>query len=147
MEGANENFVDRACAVAHSEPASNGIAPGIQFPLTTLFVVTGLLSVLFALMRLFGLTGALLAGDLVVLAIGIANLFRVRTMLGVRFPKVKVGEFGVLVILCFVLHGLAMPAVVTKCRPRGAAAGPAPVKGAAVGGASSTSEDLGEVGD
>lgn len=108
-------------------------SPGIQFPLITLFLITALLSIFFASIRLFGFTGMFIFADLVILTIGIANLLRIRTALGVRIPKVTVAEFGVLLFVCFVLHGVSMPAVQSNCHPRRATGGTTTVNGAPAG--------------
>jgi len=97
----------------------------IRFRLITWFSITALLCVLFTSIRLFGSTGAAVFLDLVVLSIGIANLYRFRGALGIRIPRFTIAEFLVSMAICLMLHGLLTPAVQSNCHRRGTTIAPA----------------------
>ena len=113
--------------VVRSDPFPSVGRPRYRFSLMALFSLTALCGLLFAMIQLLGFTGGFVFAEILVLGIGIANLRRIRSLLGIPILKVTALEFGVLLMVCGILHGLTFPAVQSNCpsrRTRAAVASP-----------------------
>ena len=101
-------FAEYQIVVAPSPPSDE---PRLRFSLRTLLVVVALLSVWFALGAAWGIHGWFILLDLLVVGWGLATVTGLQRLCGWSIPKLTLGEFLVLCTICFVLHGLAMPAI------------------------------------
>jgi hypothetical protein len=90
----------------------------IRFSLLTLILGVSLLAAWFGLGRAYGLHGAILPLDVIVLCWVAASLSGVSGHFGKRIPKLAITDATVLLFICFLLHGLAMPAVQSEPHPR-----------------------------
>ena len=94
--------------VAPSPPSDE---PRLRFSLRTLLVVVALLSMWFALGAAWGTHGWLILLDLLVVSWGLARVTGLQRLCGRSIPKLTLGQFLVLCTICYVFHGLAMPAI------------------------------------
>ncbi len=94
--------------VAPSPPSDE---PRSRFSLLALLVVLTLFSVWFAFGAAWGIHGWLLPLDLLAVGWGLARITGIQRLCGRSIPKLTLGEFLVLCVICYVFHGLAIPAV------------------------------------
>ena len=90
----------------------------IRFSLLTLLLAITFAGVTLGLGRILGVHGFILPLDLLVLGWAAASLWGSERRLPSRFRRLTFAETVVLLLLCFELHGLALPAVQSGPHPR-----------------------------
>ena len=90
----------------------------IRYSLLTLFVVVTVTGSVFGLGRAYGAHGVILPFDLLVICWAVASLCGTEQVFGRRIRKLTVTDIIALLFTCYVMHGLAMPAVQTGGHPR-----------------------------
>ena len=106
-------------------PSSQVRTSPARFSLAALLVAVTFLGLACALSRQHGAHGLIVSLDLTLAFLGFASVFKITRMCGMRIPRLTFVEFLVLLGVCAMLHGLAMPAVEFRGQRRSV---PAPVK-------------------
>ncbi len=83
----------------------------VRFTLAGLLCTVTFVGLACALGRQFGAHGLIASLDVILAMIAIASVFKINQVCGVQIRRLTFAEFVVLLAICFVLHGLAMPAV------------------------------------
>jgi hypothetical protein len=87
-----------------------------SFILTLFLIITVVGS--FGLGRVYGAHWGILPFDLLVICWAVASLYDVKQVCGVRIWRLTLTDIIVLLAICCVMHGVAMPAVQTQCQLR-----------------------------
>jgi hypothetical protein len=95
-----------------------------QFRLRTLMTLTTLVCVAAALGRWLGLHGPVLVADGIVLALAWASACERTSLFGIEIPRITLGDFLALAMICLLLHALSIPPVTNRGRPRNTVAAP-----------------------
>lgn len=83
----------------------------------TLFLILAVVGS-FGLRRMYGANWGILPFDLLVICWAVASLYDVKQVCGLRIWRLTPTDIIVLMAICCVMHGLAMPAVQTRCQLR-----------------------------
>ena len=87
-----------------------------SFVLTLFFIITVVGS--FGLGRVYGAHWGIMPFDLLVICWAVASLYDAKQVCGLRIWKLTLTDIIVLLVICCVMHGLAMPAVQSGPHPR-----------------------------
>ena len=89
-----------------------------RYSLKTLFVVVTVTGSIFGLGRTYGTHGVILPFDLLVICWAVACLCGTEQIFGRPIRRLTLGEIIVLLGMCYLMHGLAMPAITTGGHPQ-----------------------------
>jgi hypothetical protein len=93
-----------------------------RFSLASLLVAVSFVALLCTLSRQYGIQGLIASFDLALVCLGMASVFKITQMWGMRVPRLTLVEYIVLLAVCAMFHGLALPAISTGGHRRRAAA-------------------------
>ena len=102
-----------ACEFNDAEQAD---AP--RFTLATLFYAVTVAALACGLGRCFGFDGIAIAADITLLSLVTVRCLNSRGWYAIECPEWTIIEWGVLLCVCLILHGLALPAVQSTCPSR-----------------------------
>ncbi len=89
-----------------------------KYSLLTLFLAVTMVGSAFGLGRVYRAHGIILPFDLLVICWAVASLCGTEQVFGRRIRRLTLTEIIVLLFICYVMHGLAMPAVQSGPHPR-----------------------------